>query len=112
MIHSTNMRIVWSKPALILKIPWLLTTNFFSDSSLSLIKWNDLYVVDQNVRRWSNNVIRAKIFNSLINNSSLKPIEQHILDGRIDWVIIKQWMNHNPLTRLPAKLCLKNRDRR
>lgn len=32
----------------------------------------------------------------MLNNSSLKPVEQHILNGHIDWTFIQQWMRYNP----------------
>ncbi|PKC16757.1 hypothetical protein RhiirA5_406641 [Rhizophagus irregularis] len=69
---------------------------FFSDYSLGLIKWRDLYAVDQILEVVVITPYEQKIFDSLVNNISLKPIEQHILDGRIDWTFTKQWMNFNP----------------
>ncbi|PKY60910.1 hypothetical protein RhiirA4_485197 [Rhizophagus irregularis] len=41
---------------------------------------------------------QAKIFNSLINRSSLQPIERNILEGHIDWNFTSKWTHYNPTT--------------
>ncbi|CAB4410638.1 unnamed protein product [Rhizophagus irregularis] len=71
---------------------------------LGLIKWNNIYVIDRNVRKWLNNVINPQIFNSLINNSSLSPIKEQIINGDIDWTFTHEWINSNPLDSPDAKL--------
>lgn len=49
-------------------------SKLFGDSSLGFIKQKNLYIVDQNIRRWSSTPIQARVYNELINNSSLKPV--------------------------------------
>ncbi|PKY30918.1 hypothetical protein RhiirB3_448241 [Rhizophagus irregularis] len=48
------------------------------------------------LRKWSQNAIQPLIFNSMINNSSLKPIKSQLINGDIDWSFTKEWINHNP----------------
>ncbi|RGB29351.1 hypothetical protein C1646_818568 [Rhizophagus diaphanus] len=40
-------------------------------------------------------VIITLLYN--VNNSSLQPIEQQILEDDIDWEYTKKWINYNPL---------------
>lgn len=64
----------------------IINFNFFHNNSLGLIKWNNIYVIDQNdqnIRKWSNNITQPLIFNSMINNMEMAPINQQIVNGNI-----------------------------
>ncbi|GET58235.1 ribonuclease H-like domain-containing protein [Rhizophagus irregularis DAOM 181602=DAOM 197198] len=78
------------------KDPIIVDHKFFNQTSLGLIKWTDIYVIDRNVRKWSDNVINPQIFNSMINNSSLS-LKVQIIHGDIDWNLTREWINFNPL---------------
>ncbi|PKC02332.1 hypothetical protein RhiirA5_504092 [Rhizophagus irregularis] len=66
-----------------IKDPIIVNHKFFHQNSLGLITWNNISVIDRNVRKWSDTVIQPTIF-SMINNSKLKPIEQSLTDDDID----------------------------
>ncbi|CAB4485566.1 unnamed protein product [Rhizophagus irregularis] len=76
--------------------PIIVNHRFFAQTSLGHIGWNNIYVVDRNVRKWADNPIQATIFNSLVNNTSLKPIHEFISNGSIDWSFTRLWIHHNP----------------
>lgn len=76
--------------------PIIVNYKFFSASFLGYFNWNQLYICDQNIRQWANTSIRANIFNSMLNNSSLTLIEEDILQGHVDWHFTKLWINFNP----------------
>lgn len=40
--------------------------------------------------------IQARLFNSAVNNSSLKPIENQITHEEIDWYYTRLWLLYNP----------------
>ncbi|EXX50479.1 hypothetical protein RirG_270410 [Rhizophagus irregularis DAOM 197198w] len=44
----------------------------------------------------------------MVNNTSLTPIKQQIIDGDIDWTFTKEWLNHNP-TDAPCSAKLSKR---
>jgi hypothetical protein len=70
---------------------------FFADTSLGL---EQLIRCRSNVRSWSIGVTwlsSPKSSTRLINNSSLKPVEQHILEGHIDWSLQNSGYNTNRL---------------
>ncbi|PKK65131.1 hypothetical protein RhiirC2_786590 [Rhizophagus irregularis] len=64
---------------------------------LGFIAWYNIYVIDKDARKWSNSAIQSTIFNSMINNSSLRPIKQFIVQDNIDWTFTWEWINNNPL---------------
>jgi hypothetical protein len=76
--------------------PIIVNFKFFKETSLGYFNWNNIYVVDRNIRKYADNPIRATIFNSLINNSSLSPISNSIMEGHIDWHYTKKWIAFNP----------------
>ncbi|PKY44404.1 hypothetical protein RhiirA4_458705 [Rhizophagus irregularis] len=45
--------------------------------------------------------IQARLFNSAVNNSSLKPIENQITHEEIDWYYTRLWLLYNP-TKSPT----------
>ncbi|EXX51590.1 hypothetical protein RhiirA1_451592 [Rhizophagus irregularis] len=57
-----------------IKDPIVINYKFFSDSSLGLIKWRDLYAVDQILEVGVITPYEQKIFDSLVNNKSLNPL--------------------------------------
>lgn len=88
-----------------IKDPIIVNHKFFHQNSLGLITWNNIFVIDRNVQKWSDTVIQPTIFNSMINNSKLKLIEQSLTDDDIDWNFTHEWINSNPLgTPCSAKL--------
>ncbi|CAB4424299.1 unnamed protein product [Rhizophagus irregularis] len=87
--------------------PIVINHKFFHRTSLGLINYNNIYVIDRSVRKWSNIPIQSKIFNMAMNNSSLLPISHQIKHGHIDWEYTKKWINHNPLNS-PTSEKLKN----
>ncbi|PKK65253.1 hypothetical protein RhiirC2_786430 [Rhizophagus irregularis] len=87
--------------------PILVDHKFFQRSSLALFNYNHIYVIDRNLRKWSNTPIHSRIFNMAMNNSSLLPINHQITYGDIDWNYTKSWINHNP-TDSPTSKRLKN----
>jgi hypothetical protein len=76
--------------------PIIVNFKFFKQSSLGFINWNNIYIVDRNLRTFANTPIRATLFNSLVNNSSLTPIHQFILNGKVDWHFTQLWIKYNP----------------
>lgn len=52
--------------------PLIVNSKIFKDSSLGFIQWNDIYIIDRNIRKWSTSTLQARLFNSLLNNISLK----------------------------------------
>ncbi|CAB4418532.1 unnamed protein product [Rhizophagus irregularis] len=77
--------------------PILVNHRFFHQSSLGLINYNNIYVLERSARKWSDVPIQSRIFNMAINNSSMLPIKLQITHGHIDWNYTKIWINHNPL---------------
>ncbi|PKK59906.1 hypothetical protein RhiirC2_789883 [Rhizophagus irregularis] len=87
--------------------PILVDHKFFKQSSLALFNYNHIYIIDRNVRKWSNTPIQSRIFNMAMNNSSMSPINHQITHGDIDWHYTKQWINFNP-TDTPTSTKLRN----
>lgn len=55
--------------------PILINHKFFHQSSLGLINlYNNIYIVDRNVCKWSDVPIQSRSFNMAMNNSALSPI--------------------------------------
>ncbi|PKC00058.1 hypothetical protein RhiirA5_428759 [Rhizophagus irregularis] len=78
--------------------PILINHKFFHQSSLGLINlYNNIYIVDRNVCKWSDVPIQSRSFNMAMNNSALSPINHQIKHGLIDWDYTKKWINYNPL---------------
>ncbi|PKB98789.1 hypothetical protein RhiirA5_430804 [Rhizophagus irregularis] len=87
--------------------PILINHKFFQQSSLALFNYNHIYIIDRNIRKWSDTPIQSRIFNMAVNNSSLSPINHQITHGDIDWHYTKQWINFNP-TDTPTSTKLRN----
>jgi hypothetical protein len=68
---------------------------FFKKSSLGFINWNHIYIVDRNIWSFANTPIQATLFNSVVSNSSLTLINDHIINRSIDWYFTKLWINYN-----------------
>jgi hypothetical protein len=75
--------------------PIIVNFKFFNKSSLGFFNWNHIYIVDRNIRSFANIPIQATIFNSVVSNSSLMPLNDHIINGSIDWYFTKLWINYN-----------------
>lgn len=76
----------------------IINFNFFHNNSLGLIKWNNIYVIDQNdqnIRKWSNNITQPLIFNSMINNTEMARLANRSLVETLDFY--QEWSNLNPL---------------
>jgi hypothetical protein len=75
--------------------PIIVNFKFFKSSSLGFFNWNQIYIVDHNIRSFTNTPIQASLFNSVVSNSSLMPINNYIINGSIDWYFTKMWINYN-----------------
>jgi ribonuclease HI len=75
--------------------PIIVNYKFFNKSSIGFFNWNHMYIVDRNIRSFANTPIQSTLFNSVVSNSSLTPINDHIINGTIDWYFTKIWINHN-----------------
>jgi ribonuclease HI len=75
--------------------PIIVNFKFFNKTSLGFFNWNHIYIVDRNIRTFANTPIQATIFNSVVSNSSLMPLNDHIINGSIDWYFTKLWINYN-----------------
>jgi hypothetical protein len=71
--------------------PIIVNFKFFNKSSIGFFNWNHMYIVDRNIRSFANIPIQATLFNSVVSNSSLTPINDHIINGSIDWYFTKLW---------------------
>lgn len=56
-------------------------------------------MVDTNIRRWTNILIQANIFNSSVNNHALSPIESNIAEEHIDWILTCEWIKSSPVNK-------------
>jgi hypothetical protein len=69
--------------------PIIVNFKIFKATSLGFFNWNQIYIIDHNIRSFANTPIQATIFNSVVSNSALTLINNYIINGSIDWYFTK-----------------------